>query len=88
MELSLEGKQSWGAWIKTRFTLSRSALQGHDDKGKQDALYAVDILIKYKKDVQNFTDEIVEAWALPRKVMDRYSFDDVEQLNEWLDSLS
>lgn len=68
--------------------LSVSHLADHDDAGKQDALDAVDILIKYKSTVQDFTDEIIEFWPLPRRVMERYHFDDAEQLNEWLDGIS
>lgn len=69
-------------------SLSKFDLQGYDLNAKQDALDAVDILIKYKTRVHEFTDEIIEFWSLPKKVMQRYSFDDAEQLNEWLDGLS
>jgi len=68
--------------------LSASQLTDHDETSKQDALEAVDILIRYKSTVQDFTDEIIEFWPLPRRIMDRYHFDDAEQLNEWLDGLS
>jgi hypothetical protein len=69
-------------------SLSSSYLTDHDEMGKQNALDAVDILIRYKTTVHDFTDEIVGFWPLPRRVMDRYHFDDSEELNEWLDSLS
>lgn len=69
-------------------SLSASHLIDHDDASKQNALDAVDILIRYKSTVHDFTDEIIEFWPLPRKIMDRYRFDDVEQLNEWLDGFS
>lgn len=69
-------------------SLSESELQGYDLNAKQDALDAVDILVKYKTRVHEFTDEIVEFWSLPKKVMERYHFDDAEQLNEWLDGIS
>jgi hypothetical protein len=69
-------------------SLAACKLQGYDLNAKQDALDAVDILVKYKTGVHEFTDEIVEFWPLPKKVMQRYSFDDAEQLNEWLDGLS
>jgi len=65
-----------------------SQLVGYDSYNKQDALDAVDILVDYKTGVHEFTDEIVEFWALPKKVMERYSLDDVEQLNDWLDGFS
>ncbi|MCK5889308.1 MAG: hypothetical protein KAG19_05140 [Methylococcales bacterium] len=88
MELSLQNRSSLFSWVKTSFTLKRSALQGHNQEAKQDALYAITVLQKYKKDVHEFTDEIVDSWALARKVMDRYYLDDAEQLNEWLDDIS
>ncbi|SMG62130.1 hypothetical protein BMETH_01_9 [methanotrophic bacterial endosymbiont of Bathymodiolus sp.] len=44
--------------------------------------------MEYKTKVHDFTDEIVEFWALPKQIMERYQFDNVEQLNEWLDTLS
>ncbi len=72
-------------------SLAASKLQDYDLNGKQDALDAVDavdILVKYKTLVHEFTDEIIEFWPLPQKVMRRYHFDDAEQLNEWLDGLS
>ena len=69
-------------------TLSSSHLVDFDEAGKQDALAAVDILIRYKSTVHDFTDEIIEFWALPRRIMERYHFDDAEQLNEWLDGFS
>ncbi len=49
-----------------RAGLSASQLMNFDEAGKQDALEAVDILIKYKSTVHEFTDEIIEFWALPR----------------------
>ncbi len=74
--------------IKETVGLAKSQLQGHDDASKQDALDAVDILVQYKATVHEFTDEIVEFWPLPRRVMERYHFDDADQLNEWLDNIS
>ena len=74
--------------MKTNVTLATSQLRDHDEAGKQNALDAVDILIKYKSTVHDFTDEIIEFWPLPKRVMERYHFDDAEQLNEWLDDLS
>ena len=73
---------------KQNTDLSTSHLTEYDEAGKQDALDAIDILIKYKSTVQEFTDEIVEFWPLPRRIMERYHFDDAEQLNEWLDRLA
>ncbi|MDC9729776.1 MAG: hypothetical protein PSN04_10705 [Methyloprofundus sp.] len=69
-------------------SLTTSELQGYDLNSKKDALEAVDILVKYKTGVHDFTDEIIDFWPLPKKVMQRYSFDDAEQLNEWLDNFS
>ena len=69
-------------------TLATSHLLGHDEASKQHALEAVKILIKYKASVHDFTDEIIEHWTLPKRVMLRYHFDEVEQLNEWLDNIS
>ncbi len=76
--------------IKETVGLAKSQLQlqGHDDASKQDALDAVDILVQYKATVHEFTDEIVAFWPLPRRVMERYHFDDTDQLNEWLDNIS
>ena len=74
--------------MKQNSSLSSSLLAEHDEVGKQDALEAVDILIRYKSTVQDFTDEIIEFWPLPRRIMDRYHFDDAEQLNEWLEGIS
>jgi len=67
-------------------SLAKSQLQDHDTSGKQDALDAIDILLKYKSTVHEFTDEIIAFWPLPQKVMKRYLFDDAEQLNDWLDN--
>ncbi|OQK17381.1 hypothetical protein AU255_05740 [Methyloprofundus sedimenti] len=69
-------------------SLANAQLHGHDMANKHDALEAVDILVKYKTTVHEFTDEIIEFWPLPRRIMERYQFDDAEQLNEWLDKLS
>ena len=88
MILLLENENPVLSWIEKNFRSSHSELRGHDKNTKEGALYAVKILQVYKKDVHCFTDEIVESWYLPRQVMDRYHFDDVEQLNEWLDDLS
>ena len=74
--------------IQQNSSLSSSLLADHHAAGKQDALEAVDILIRYKSTVQDFTDEIIEFWPLPRRIMDRYHFNDAEQLNEWLEGLS
>lgn len=68
--------------------LSSSLLTDYDAMSKQNALVAVDILIQYKSTVHEFTEEIIEFWSLPRRVMARYHFDDAEQLNEWLDGIS
>ena len=76
-------------FIQKNFILAAdSQLVGHDNSSKQDALDAVDILVDYKTGVHEFTDEIVEFWSLPKKVMERYHFDDAEQLNDWLDGFS
>ena len=69
-------------------SLATAQLLGHDLTSKHDAIEAVDILVKYKTTVHDFTDEIIEFWSLPRRIMERYQFDDVEQLNEWLETLS
>ena len=74
--------------LKEEVSLAQSHLQGHDNAGKQEALDAVDILLTYKATVHEFTDEIVDFWALPRRIMERYHFDDANQLNDWLDDLS
>ena len=73
---------------RNKENLASNQLQDHDQAGKYDALAAVDILLQYKLTVHEFTDEIIEFWPLPRRVMDRYHFDDAEQLNDWLDNLS
>jgi len=81
-------------FYRTFFTQKKSILAadsqlvGHDSSNKQDALDAVDILVDYKTGVHEFTDEIVEFWSLPKKVMERYSLDDADQLNDWLDGFS
>lgn len=72
---------------KKHTSLNASTLRGHDEYGKQEALDAIDILLEYKSTVHEFTDEIIAHWSTPQKIMDRYEIDDVEQLNEWLDSL-
>ena len=69
-------------------TLATSQLIGHDETSKQFVYQAVELLLKYKLTVHEFTDEIIDFWSLPRRVMARYQFDDAEQLNEWLDNLS
>jgi len=84
----LQFSNSLFAKTKKETSLSASHLIDHDDAGKQDALDAIDILVQYKATVQDFTDEIIEFWPLPRRIMDRYHFDDAEQLNEWLDGLA
>ena len=66
--------------------LASSSLRRHDKEGKQEALDAIDILVKYKSNVHEFTDEIINHWSMPRRIMERYEIDDVEQLNEWLDN--
>ena len=73
---------------KKNSSLSASHLTNFDETDKQNALDAVDILIRYKSTVHDFTDEIIEFWPLPRRIMDRYHFDVAEQLNEWLDGIS
>ncbi|BCG64620.1 MAG: hypothetical protein methR_P2407 [Methyloprofundus sp.] len=79
---------SFFSHLKETVGLAKSQLQGHDDASKQHALDAVDILVQYKATVHEFTDEIVAFWPLPRRVMERYHFDDADQLNEWLDNIS
>jgi len=69
-------------------SLASAELLGHDLTSKHDALEAVNILVKYKTTVHDFTDEIIAFWPLPRRIMERYQFDDAEQLNEWLDTLA
>ncbi|WP_428355831.1 hypothetical protein [Methyloprofundus sp.] len=69
-------------------SLADAELLGHDLSSKHDALEAIDVLVKYKTTVHDFTDEIIAAWPLPRRIMDRYQFEDAEQLNDWLDTLS
>jgi hypothetical protein len=69
-------------------TLATSQLIGHDETSKQLVYQAVELLLKYKSTVHEFTDEIIDFWSLPRRVMTRYQFDDAEQLNEWLDNLT
>jgi hypothetical protein len=88
MVLSLQQKVSFFSSIKKNLSLDKAELRGHDEAGKQDALNAVAILQKYKTNVHDFTDGIVDFWPLPRRVMERYHFDDVDQLNEWLDDMS
>ncbi|MCF7970894.1 MAG: hypothetical protein K9L22_06980 [Methylococcaceae bacterium] len=85
MSLSLKVFPSFCSQIKHSGNLATALLSGHDEDSRNEALDAVDILIKYKATVHEFTDEIVEFWPLPRRVMERYRFSDVEQLNEWLD---
>lgn len=74
--------------ISKKVDLAANQLRDHDESGKYDALAAVDILLKYKATVHEFTDEIIEFWPLPQRVMERYHFDDAEQLNDWLDDLN
>ena len=69
-------------------TLATSQLIGHDEISKQFVYQAVEVLLKYKLTVHEFTDEIIDFWTLPRRVMARYQFDDADQLNEWLDNLT
>jgi len=73
---------------KAANSLVLSDLQNHDELGKQHAVDAVNILIKYKKTVHEFTEDIIDFWPLPKRVMTRYQLDNAEQLNEWLDDLS
>ena len=73
---------------RKRESLATSDLLAHDEMGKQEAQDAVDVLVKYKSKVHDFTDEIVAFWPLPQKVMTRYHINDVDQLNEWLDDFS
>lgn len=73
--------------FKKKVNLASNQLSDHDDEGKHDALLAVDTLLTYKTTVHDFTDEIITFWPLARRVMERYDFDDAEQLNEWLDNL-
>ncbi len=73
--------------VKQAQMLADSSLNGYDSLIKKDAVQAVDILIKYKKDVHEFTEDIVEHWELPRKIMERYCFNDVDELNDWLDNM-
>jgi len=81
-------------FYRTFFTQKKSTLAadsqlvGYDSSNKQEALDAVDVLVDYKTSVHEFTDEIVAFWSLPKKVMERYSLDDAEQLNDWLDGFS
>ena len=72
---------------KKKVNLASNELCEHDEEGKDDAILAVDTLLKYKTTVHEFTDEIIEFWPLAQRVMNRYDFDDAEQLNEWLDNL-
>jgi hypothetical protein len=73
---------------RSGLSLAVSTLASHDQTDKLDTLKAVNVLVEYKTKVHDFTDEIVEFWALPKQIMERYQFDNVEQLNEWLDTLS
>ncbi len=73
---------------RASLSLAASKLVGHDQIDKQNALKAVYVLVEYKATVHDFTDEIVEFWPLPRLVIGRYHFENAEQLNEWLDTLS
>jgi len=74
--------------LSSFMTVGSFQLQGHDELSQQDALDAIDILLLYKNTVHEFTDGIIEYWSLPQRIMERYQFDDAEQLNEWLDNLS
>jgi len=86
MSLSLQIFPSFfSSQLKHSHNLAAALLSGHDESSKNEALEAIDILMKYKATVHEFTDEIVEFWPLPRRIMERYHFSDVEQLNEWLD---
>ncbi len=67
--------------------LADTDLSGYDATTKQLAQEAIEVLKCYKDHIHDFTDEIIEFWALPQKIMDRYQLDDAEQLNEWLDNL-
>ena len=72
---------------KKNLNLASKQLAGHDDMGKHDALLAVDALQQYKTNVHEFTEDIIEFWPLAQRVMERYHFDNAEELNEWLDNL-
>lgn len=87
MTLSLQQHSTFFSWMKKSITLDKAVLRGYDEKGKQDALFAVAVLKKYKANVHVFTDAIVDFWPLPKRVMERYHFNEVEQLNEWLDDM-
>jgi len=65
--------------------LAANLLSGHDKASKKSALQAVEILKEYKLNVHEFTDDIIDFWSLPKRVMERYHFGDVTELNEWLD---
>ncbi|MFW5444250.1 MAG: hypothetical protein ACKE51_08105 [Methylococcaceae bacterium] len=88
MSLLFQQKNSFFSRVKENKSLDKAELLGHDEASKQNALNAVAILQKYKTNVHEFTDGIVDFWPLPKRVMERYHFDDVEQLNEWLDGMS
>jgi hypothetical protein len=68
----------------THASLVATLLSGHDQASKKSAQHAVDILKKCKSTVHEFTDEIIDYWSLPRSVIERYHFDGVTELNEWL----
>ncbi len=65
--------------------LATTLLSGHDKASKKVALQAVEVLKEYKSNVHEFTDDIIDFWSLPKRVMERYHFGDVTELNEWLD---
>lgn len=75
------------SWIKGNISPDTAELRDHSEEGKTDALCAVAILQEYKTNVHDFTDAIIDFWELPKKVMERYHFDDVDELNEWLDEM-
>lgn len=68
-------------------SLASASLKNHDDLGKHQALQAVDLLIDYKTNVHDFTDEIVSFWPLPQKIMDRYHIHSADELNDWLENM-
>ncbi|NOQ63402.1 MAG: hypothetical protein GQ582_02680 [Methyloprofundus sp.] len=84
MSLIQQYKATYFTAIETGI-LATSSLSGHDKASKERALQAIEILKEYKLNVNQFTDDIIDFWSLPKKVMERYHFSDVTELNEWLD---
>jgi len=72
--------------VVNKNSINKNSLQGHSIGDQQEVMAAIDVLIQYKSTVHDFTDTIIDFWSLPQKIMQRYRFNDAEELNEWLEN--